>query len=180
MKLIVMTGLPASGKSAIAEALGQALQIPVFSLDWLRGAMRPYDLVPDVEGYIAYDLLTTLARRQLMLGQSAILDSVASPDAVRGAWRDLAYDFYVPLYVIRCICSKPRVHQNRLRKRQRRIAGWHELTWQDVKRVQSYYTVWNHTGITLDSVNPLTDNIERALKFVQMYDAQAYKSGQIN
>jgi hypothetical protein len=38
-------------------------------------------------GYAGYALLTTLARRQLMLGQSAILHSVAGIVAMREQWR---------------------------------------------------------------------------------------------
>ena len=69
MKLIVMTGLPATGKSSIAEALGRELSIPVFALDWLRGVMRRHELEAEKAGYAAYEMLVTLARRQLMLGQ---------------------------------------------------------------------------------------------------------------
>src|SRR5687768_3557193 len=104
MKLIVMTGLPGTGKSTIAEALGRELSIPVFALDWLHAAMRRHDIEAEKGGFAAYELLVTLARRQLMLGQSAILDSVLRPPTIRGAIRDLAMDYHVPLYGIWTHC----------------------------------------------------------------------------
>lgn len=39
--LIVLAGLPGTGKSTLAETIGRILHIPVFSLDWLLGALTP-------------------------------------------------------------------------------------------------------------------------------------------
>jgi hypothetical protein len=41
-------------------------------------------------GYFGYELLTTLAERQLATGQSVILDSVVSFERIRSQWRKLA------------------------------------------------------------------------------------------
>ena len=40
MKLIVFSGLPGTGKSTIAEAVGRELGIPVFAKDWVEGALK--------------------------------------------------------------------------------------------------------------------------------------------
>jgi predicted kinase len=37
--LIVMAGLPGSGKSAVADAVGRALNLPVLSVDPIEAAM---------------------------------------------------------------------------------------------------------------------------------------------
>ncbi len=39
-RLIVMTGLPGTGKSSIAEAISKKLGVPVFAKDWLKAALR--------------------------------------------------------------------------------------------------------------------------------------------
>jgi len=91
MKLIVSTGLPGAGKSAIAEALGQARNIPVFAKDWLEAVLRRCQLRPYPEqnemtlGYAGYELLTTLAERQLCLGQSVILEAWPAPTLSGGS-----------------------------------------------------------------------------------------------
>lgn len=36
MQFIVFTGLPGTGKSSLAEAVGRQLGIPVFAKDWLE------------------------------------------------------------------------------------------------------------------------------------------------
>jgi predicted kinase len=171
MKLIVMTGLPATGKSTIAEALGREEGIPVFALDWLRGALHRHDIKAETSSYAAYEMLLTLARRQLMLGQSAILDSVLTPPAIRSAIRDLAMDYHVPLYGIWTYCSDEAIHKERLAKRKRAIPHWPELSWEELQIVAKRYSVWEYVGLRLDMANPFEDNLQKALKFVHQYDA---------
>lgn len=39
MQLIVFSGLPGAGKSAVAEDVGRRLASPVFAKDWLEATM---------------------------------------------------------------------------------------------------------------------------------------------
>jgi len=97
MKMIVFSGLPGTGKSALAESVGQELGIPVFAKDWLEATLLRCELVPanfkKPLASASYELLTTLARRQLMLGQSVILDSVASTESIRSTWKQLSVEY---------------------------------------------------------------------------------------
>jgi hypothetical protein len=74
-RLIVFFGLPGTGKSTLAEAAGRQLRVAVSAVDWLLGPLTPFGgyHLDDLPG-IGAELLTTLAFRQLELGQSAILD----------------------------------------------------------------------------------------------------------
>ena len=168
-KLIVFSGLPGTGKSALAEAVGRGLGIPVFAKDWLEAVLLRSNVVPaETEkqlGSVGYDLLTVLAERQLHLGQSVILDSVASTVAIRNIWRELAGRYNADWRVIECICSDSAMHRERLEKRQRGIPGWHELTWADVEYVRSYYAPWDEERLILDSIRAVEKNILAALKY---------------
>lgn len=127
MKLIVFSGLPGTGKSSLAEAVAKDLGIPVFAKDWLEATLLRSGLVPTVEdkplGFAGYELLTILAERQLMLGQSVILDSVAANESIRGRWRRLARQYRASWRVIECICSEESFHRSRLQDRRRNIPG---------------------------------------------------------
>jgi len=171
VKLIVFSGLPGTGKSALAEAVGRELGIPVFAKDWLEAVLLRSKLVPaETEkqlGSIGYDLLTVLAERQLRLAQSVILDSVASTESIRNMWRALGKKYHADWRVIECICSDISVHRERLEKRQRGIPGWHELKWTDVEFVQSYYAPWDEERLIIDSINSIDQNILDILKYCQ-------------
>lgn len=170
-QFIVFSGLPGTGKSSIAEAVARRLVIPVFAKDWLeatliRCELRPAENGPAL-GSAAYQLLTTLAERQLQLGQSVILDSVASTLSIRAEWRALAQTYRAEWRVIECICSDEAAHRDRLNVRQRGIPGWHELYGSEVERVTTYYTSWNEERLILDAVNPLGDNVAAALHYLR-------------
>ena len=144
----------------------------MFAKDWLEAALLRCGLQADgpeaqTLGYASYELLTILAERQLCLGQSVILDSVASTESIRSQWRKLAARFGAQWRVIECICSDQVIHRQRLGLRQRGIPGWHELTWAEVERVQSYYAAWSEDRLVLDALDPLADNVAAALRYLR-------------
>ncbi len=172
MRLIIFTGLPGTGKSSLAEAVGRQLGIPVFAKDWLEATLIRCGLGQDevntqALGYAGYELLTTLALRQLTFGQSAILDSVASVERIREQWRGLAAEYGAGWHVLECICSDESLQRRRLEKRERGIPGWYELTWAEVERVRGYYEPWKENRLVVDTVKPLAENIEVILAHLQ-------------
>src|SRR6476661_2717669 len=171
MKLIVFSGLPGTGKSRLAEAVGRARGIPVFAKDWLEATLIKSELIPSSQkkplGYTGYQLLTTLAERQFILGQSVILDSVASTLSIRGIWRELAEHYDADYRVIECICSDELLHRSRLEERQRNIPGWHELEWSEVARVKQYYSPWEGARLIVDMVHPFNENFLKAQTYCE-------------
>lgn len=174
MHFVVFAGLPGSGKSRLAESVGKLLNMPVFAKDWLEGVLKQYGIHHAVDvsgmqqplGYVGYELLTTLALRQLQLGQSVILDSVVSPPTIRDRWRNLASEYASQWRVIECICSDENLHRSRLESRQRNIPNWHELEWSDVERVKSYYTGWEEERLIVDAVEPFESNLKAVLHYI--------------
>ena len=171
MKLIIFSGLPGTGKSSLAESVARRLSIPVFAKDWLEASLLQSGLQPTGPdkslGYVGYELLTLLAQRQLMLGQSVILDSVAATKSIRSAWGKLAKRYQAERRVIECVCSDEALHRARLKIRRRRIPGWHELEWSEVERVKKYYAPWRAERLTLDMSNGFEENLVLALAYCE-------------
>ncbi len=178
MQLIVFSGLPGTGKSSLAEAVSRRLGIPVYAKDVLEAAIiragmtEPEDARQQL-GWAGYELLTTLATRQLRFGQSAILDSVASTASIRNAWRALANTRGAEWRVVECVCSDPELHRHRLEGRKRGIAGWPELTWEEVERVRSYFTPWVEEHLTVDAMSTFGENIDQVLTYLSAEHAYA-------
>jgi predicted kinase len=167
-RLIVFCGVPGTGKSALAEAAGRQLRVPVFAVDWLLGSLTPFG------GYhldellkIGAELLTTLAFRQLALGQSAILDFPAEDLATRTRWRTLASTAGAEFRVVVCACSDQKLHRARLEGRERGIPGWHEGgNWANVERRLAEFPPWTGEALTVDAIQPLAENLATVLEYV--------------
>jgi len=171
MKLIIFSGLPGTGKSMLAEAMGRDLGIPVFAKDWLEATLLQSGLKPVSEekslGSAGYELLTVLAERQFMLGQSVILDSVAGTQTIRSTWRQMSEQYGAEWRVIECMCSDESLHRARLQDRTRNITGWHELEWSEVERVKQYYIPWEGEHLVLDMLYPFGENLFKARKYCE-------------
>src|SRR6202795_4033613 len=88
--LMVLSALPGSGKSTVAEGLSRTLSIPLFSVDPIEAAMWRGGLSKDQTGIAASDVAIALADEHLRLGHSVIVDAVNPIEAPRAAWRSLA------------------------------------------------------------------------------------------
>jgi predicted kinase len=165
--LAVMSGLPGTGKSTLAEALSQHLAAPIFNRDQLEATLWREGVGRELKsGRIANELMTTLAGEQLRRGQSVILDSVATTVDIRDACREVAKRNKSEFRVIECICSDEVLHQERLGQRTRDIPGWYEVGWKEVLDVRSRYQPWAGDQLTLDCVAPLSENIQRMVAYV--------------
>ena len=176
MKLIVFSGLPGTGKSTLAESIGMRLSIPVFAKDWLESTLLRCELTPANKdkplGSAGYELLTVLAERQLVLGQSVILDSVASTQSIRNVWKHLSDQYRAHWRVIECICSGVSFHRAQLTRRARNIPGWHELEWADVEKVKECFSPWEGERLRLDTMDPFEENLAKALKYCESLDCE--------
>jgi len=165
--LIAMAGLPAAGKSSIAEGLGGALGAVVVSVDPIEAALRRAGIAREQPtGLAAYLAAEAVADGILGLGQTVIVDAVNAVEPARQQWRALAGRHRVRLAFIEAVCSSPEVHRRRLEERERGIAGFEEPSWQDVQRRRAEYEPWTDRRLVLDSVADLPGNLKQALEFV--------------
>ena len=159
--LVVVGGLPGTGKSTIAAHASQLLGATLLSKDVLEAALWRSGIDRAAgSGWASYEQLTSVAESQLRLAHSVVLDSVATNERIRTAWRDLAASRGARFVAIECVCSDETVHRSRVEGRDRGIPGWPELTWADVEDVRSHYELWSDADrLVLDAARPLDENL---------------------
>src|SRR5918998_3466548 len=142
--VVLVTRLPGTGKSTLAQRVAPRLAAPVLGWDWMMGALTPF---AEIQAAIArmdrldhravgWSLLWQIARAQLDRGQSVVLDGVARASETAGT-RRLARDCRAAALIVMTTCPVDTEHRRRIEGRVRGIPGWQELTWADVERTRS-------------------------------------------
>jgi len=176
-RLIVLSGIPGTGKSALAESIGQALDTPVFSVDPIEAALLASGIEHGfASGLAAYNVCLTLADRELLKRHGAIVDAVNGVEPAKEMWRRLATAHRVPLIVIECVCSDLGHHRSRLAHRSRGL-GLPEPTWRDVERRRAEWVPWREPVLVVDAMEPLELGEQRALAWIRRQERQRSKRG---
>ena len=164
--LIVLSGMPATGKSAIADGVGHALRLPVYSVDPIESAILRSGIERSFKtGLAAYVVAETLADQALADGLDAVIDAVNAAQPGRDMWRALARKHRVKLAIIECVLSDGELHAARLAARNRGLA-LAEPTWEDVVRRTAEWTSWPEPHLTLDALEPVEINLAKALDYI--------------
>ncbi|MBP6217397.1 MAG: AAA family ATPase [Oligoflexales bacterium] len=166
MNIIVFTGLPGVGKSTLAEAVASKLSLPIFSVDPIESAILQSGLTRSfATGLAAYLVAETLAREQLKLGLSVVIDAVNPVQEARDMWRKLAEKFRAKLHIIECTLE-PSIHKRRIEERVRSLRGIPEITWERVETVREEYLHWQEERLVLDTVAPKLQLLTKSLDYI--------------
>ncbi len=167
-RVVLVTGLPGTGKSTMAEAVSTLLDAPVLSHDWAMSGLRPFGTIqkamdvmsPPGHQQVGWSLLGALARSQLRRGSSVVLDGVARTPQIE-VLRSLAEEEGAELVVLMTECSDPSVHRSRLEARERGIPDWYEVPWDQVESSRARWDVNLPADLRFDTVDPLSINLAR-------------------
>jgi predicted kinase len=180
-RVVLFTGVAGTGKSTHADVIGRDLAAPVFSFDWVMGALTPFEGVqaaiqPDREVFrgVGYSLLSSLVEKQLRNGQNAVLDCVTRAPLLE-RWHRLAARYDAGFDVIECVCSDEAIHRSRIVGRRRGIPGWAELTWEHVAEARRTYEPVDCEKLVVDAVEPVDANLARVRRYLRLSKDQQHE-----
>jgi len=161
---VIFSGLPGTGKSALADHLARELRWPLLRIDDVAG-----NVPPDAD-YRFWDekilLLLTIAEEQLKLGINVIADSV-----FMGADRVHAQEItqkqgaiFRPVY---CFVSDEVLWEKRVTKRYDAAQNSNVASWGQIQHQRQWFAPWESgTGLFVDAVNPVEQNYAKVLEYV--------------
>jgi predicted kinase len=166
--LVVMSGLPGSGKSTIADRIGRELGAAILSVDPIEAAIWRCGIPPSIEtGVAAYEVAAVLAEEQLASGLTVIVDAVSAVEAARERWRQAAASVGDVPAVIEVVCSDEDLHRRRLAARRRTIPGFPDLSWADVQERRRTWEPWTGERLVIDTVGGLDATVADALAYLR-------------
>ncbi len=166
LKVIVISGLPGSGKSTVAESIAKRLLLPLFSVDPIESSIIKSGIARSFEtGLAAYFVAETLAKEQLRTGISVIIDAVNPVKEARGMWRNVSTAHNAKLILIECVLDR-NLHQQRIENRVRGMYSIPEVKWVDVEKQRRGYQPWEEDRLILDTANDAGINIVKVLEYI--------------
>ncbi|MER5183891.1 AAA family ATPase [Streptomyces sp. NPDC002896] len=147
--LIVIGGLPGTGKTTLARLLAARLGALHLRVDTIEQAIVRSGLARHPLGPAGYVVGYALAEEHLRQGLTVIAESVNPLTVTRDAWRDTSVRAGVPALEVEVVCSDLVEHRQRLTSRSVDIPDLPLPDWQQV--VDREYEPWDREHIVVDT-----------------------------
>lgn len=164
--LIVLAGLPGSGKSTMARLIAMHTGAVWLRVDVLEAAMIAAGISRSFEtGLAAYIGVRDQARDHLLLGRWVIVDAVNGVEEARKMWRDLSVELSVNRWVVELVCSDLVEHRRRVESRTSPTPPLPMPTWEEV--LCREYVTWKEPVLTVDTALAVEDSLNLILAYLR-------------
>ncbi|MFJ9158940.1 AAA family ATPase [Streptomyces griseoviridis] len=147
--LIVIGGLPGTGKTTLARLLAARIGAVHLRIDTIEQAIVRSGLAQHPVGPAGYVIGYALAEEHLQQGLTVIAESVNPLAVTRDSWKNVGSRAAVPVVEVEVVCSDPDEHRGRVTTRSIGIPDLPLPDWQQV--LNRDYEPWDREHLVVDT-----------------------------
>ena len=149
--LVVMAGLPATGKSSIARELARQMGAVWLRIDSMDQAIWASGTAPSDLRDWTYRAAQAIALDNLSLGRDAVGDCVNDSREAREGWAQIGRRSGAKVLWLEVTCADPEEHRRRVETRTSDIPGLALPDWDAVMKRD--YDSWEWDHLTIDTAH---------------------------
>lgn len=177
LTLILMAGMPGTGKTSLALALGQTWSWPVIDKDSLKSPLLTSGVSPEQAGPASYILMLELAQDLLVKQHlSVILDSPGRFPFVLERVKAMTEQGGAHLKIIQCVAPR-QLRNQRLTRRPARPSQWREDAGLSDEEEREMFAHLPADTLVLDTSCSLEDCLALAYAYVCQEEEQVNSEG---
>ena len=160
--IIVICGLPGTGKTFLANKLSSYVNATVLSTDKIRKELFEKPTYTAWERTLIYDVLFLLAKYLHSSGINCILDGTFNMEKSRSEVKELLNLTNDQIHIIECICPED-MSITRLLLRKDDYSDANVSIYLKMKKI---YEPVRQKHISINTIKPIDKNIEKILKYI--------------
>ena len=160
--IIVICGLPGTGKTFLANKLSSYVNATVLSTDKIRKELFEKPTYTAWERTLIYDVLFLLAKYLHSSGINCILDGTFNMEKSRSEVKELLNLTNDQIHIIECICPEDMIITRLLLRKD----DYSDANVSIYLKMKKIYEPVRQKHISINTIKPIDKNIEKILKYI--------------
>ena len=160
--IIIICGLPGTGKTFLSNKLSQYVNAAVLSTDKLRKELFGKPTYAPWERALIYDVLFLLAKYLHSSGINCILDGTFNMEKSRSEVKELLNLTNDQIHIIECICPEDMIITRLLLRKD----DYSDANVSIYLKMKKIYEPVRQKHISINTTKPIDKNIEKILQYI--------------
>lgn len=165
--LILVCGLPGTGKSTLAKNLAKKINATVLRTDVIRKELFNRPRYTEEEKKLIYDILFLIAKYLLQNKNNVIVDGTFYKKKIREKIYSIGEKTGSDLHIIECT-SPEDVIIERMKRRDKRGKNLSDADFQVYKRIKDEFEPITRRHITIDTTRSVRKTLNLAIRTLQV------------